>query len=183
MYANCSKGAVRDQFSLVIDRMSTPTTQTHPFHPIVFQDSKILILGSFPSIDSFEKSFYYAHKRNQFWKILSAITGYPINNRDQKIWLLKQSKIALWDMIKRCSRENSLDSSLEEIEVNNIAEFLEEYPSIEQVAFTGRLAERLYRLHFDYLGLETIYLPSPSSAYAKMSLQEKIEQYKERLKV
>ncbi|MCK4442847.1 MAG: DNA-deoxyinosine glycosylase, partial [Sulfurovaceae bacterium] len=97
----------------------------HPFEPIVFNDSQILILGSFPSIDSFKESFYYTHKRNQFWKILSDITKYPINNRDQKLWLLKRSQIALWDMVKSCSRESSLDSSLENIEVNNIAEFLE----------------------------------------------------------
>jgi len=153
----------------------------HPFEPIAFNDSEILILGSFPSIDSFKESFYYAHKRNQFWKILSAITGYPINNRDQKLWLLKRSKIALWDMVKHCSRDNSLDSSLENIEVNNIAKFLEDNPTINKIAFTGRLAERLYRLNFDYLDIETIYLPSPSSAYAKMSLQNKIEIYKEKL--
>jgi len=153
----------------------------HPFEPIVFRDSEILILGSFPSIDSFKDSFYYAHKRNQFWRILSAITGYPINNRDQKLWLLKRSKIALWDMVKSCSRDNSLDSSLEDIEVNNIAEFLEDNPTIHKIAFTGRLAERLYRLNFNYLDIETTYLPSPSSAYAKMSLQNKIEIYKEKL--
>jgi len=154
---------------------------THPFTPIVFNDSKILILGSFPSIDSFEKSFYYAHPRNQFWKILSAVTAYPINNRDQKTWLLKESKIALWDMVANCVRDNSLDSSLEDIEVNNIAEFLEEHPTIEKVAFTGRLSEKLFKMHFDYLEIETLYLPSPSSAYAKMSLENKTVIYKEKL--
>ncbi|HIM93724.1 MAG TPA: DNA-deoxyinosine glycosylase [Campylobacterales bacterium] len=154
---------------------------THPFTPIVFNDSKILILGSFPSIDSFEKSFYYAHPRNQFWKILSAVTTYPINNRDQKTWLLKESKIALWDMVANCVRDNSLDSSLEDIEVNNIAEFLEEHPTIEKVAFTGRLSEKLFKMHFDYLEIETLYLPSPSSAYAKMSLENKTVIYKEKL--
>jgi len=155
----------------------------HPFNPIVFQDSKILILGSFPSIDSFNNSFYYGHKRNQFWKILSSITNYPINNQDQKIWLLKRSKIALWDMVKECNRENSLDSSLEDIEVNDIASFIEKYPTINKVAFTGRLAENLYKIHFDYLDIETIYLPSPSSAYARMSLKNKIEIYSSRLEV
>jgi len=154
---------------------------THPFQPIVFKNSKTLILGSFPSIDSFEKSFYYAHPRNQFWKILSAISNYPINNRDQKTWLLKESKLALWDMVLNCTRDNSLDASLEEIEVNNIAEFLELNPSIRKVAFTGRLAEKLFKMHFDYLEVETIYLPSPSSAYAKMSLERKIEVYREKL--
>ena len=153
----------------------------HPFQPLVFKDSKILILGSFPSIDSFEKSFYYAHPRNQFWKLLSELSGYPINNRDQKIWLLKVSKIALWDMVKNCTRDGSLDSSLEDIEVNNLAEFLEEYPTIEKVAFTGRLAERLFKIHFDYLEIETVYLPSPSSAYAKMSFEQKLEKYRELL--
>jgi hypoxanthine-DNA glycosylase len=155
--------------------------EEHPFNPIVFKDSKILILGSFPSIDSFHKTFYYAHPRNQFWKILSAITGYPINNRDQKIWLLKTAKIALWDMVASCSRDNSLDSSLENIEVNNIASFLEENLSIQKVAFTGRLAEKLYKINFDYLEIEQQYLPSPSSAYAKMSLENKIFIYKEKL--
>ena len=156
---------------------------THPFQPIVFKDSKVLILGSFPSLDSFDKAFYYAHSRNQFWKILSEITSYPINNQDQKIWLLKKFTLALWDMVATCTRDNSLDSSLEEIEVNNIAEFLEEHPNIKKVAFTGRLAEKLFKLHFDYLEIETVYLPSPSSAYAKMKFEQKKEIYKEELKV
>lgn len=151
------------------------------FKPIIFKESKILILGSFPSIDSFENGFYYGHSRNQFWRILSEISGYPINNRDQKIWLLKVSNIALWDMVKSCVRDNSLDSSLEDIEVNNIAEFLEEYPNIERVAFTGRLAERLFKMHFGYLDIDTIYLPSPSSAYAKMSFKKKLERYRDLL--
>ncbi len=153
----------------------------HPFNPIVFKDSKTLILGSFPSIDSFDKSFYYTHPRNQFWKILSALSNYPINNRDQKIWLLKETKLALWDMVESCQRENSLDSSLEEIEVNDIAQFLEEHSSIKKVAFTGRLAEKLFKMHFDYLEIETVYLPSPSSAYAKISFEQKVEIYKKLL--
>lgn len=155
----------------------------HPFNPLVFKDSEILILGSFPSIDSFDKAFYYAHPRNQFWKILSTITAYPINNRDQKIWLLKISKIALWDMVANCTRDNSLDSSLEDIEVNDMASFLEEHSSIKKVAFTGRLSERLFKMHFDYLEVETVYLPSPSAAYAKMSLESKVALYKEKLEL
>jgi len=152
----------------------------HPFEPIIFNDSEILILGSFPSIDSFDKSFYYAHPRNQFWKILSNITGYPINNRDQKIWLLKRSKIALWDMVSSCSRDNSLDSSLENIEVNDISSLLDRYPTINKIAFTGRLAEKLYEINFGYLDIDRVYLPSPSSAYAKMSLEKKIVIYKDK---
>ncbi len=153
----------------------------HPFKPIVFKDTQILILGSFPSIQSFEKNFYYAHPRNQFWKILEAVTGYPVNNRDQKIWLLKECKLGLWDMIKGCSRENSLDSSLENEEVNDINALLEEYPTIIKLAFTGKKAEALFKTHFSHLDIETVYLPSPSAAYAKMSFKEKAIAYKKLL--
>jgi hypoxanthine-DNA glycosylase len=142
----------------------------HPFKPIVFKDSEILILGSFPSIKSFENNFYYAHPRNQFWKILEGVTTYPVNNRDQKLWLLKECRFALWDMIKACSRDNSLDSSLEDEDVNDIAAFLEENPNIKKLAFTGKKAQALFETHFSHLEIERVYLPSPSA-----------EIYKERL--
>lgn len=153
----------------------------HPFKPIVFKDTEVLILGSFPSIKSFENNFYYAHPRNQFWKILEAVTSYPVNNRDQKIWLLKESKFGLWDMIKKCSRDNSLDSSLEDEEVNDLAAFLEENPTIKKLAFTGKKSQALFETHFGYLEIERVYLPSPSAAYAKMPLEEKIAQYSKKL--
>ncbi|MDY0196071.1 MAG: DNA-deoxyinosine glycosylase [Sulfurovaceae bacterium] len=156
---------------------------THPFSPIVFKDTKTLILGSFPSIKSIENNFYYTHPQNQFWKILSSITSYPINNRDQKIWLLKESKIGLWDMISSCNRENSADSSIEDEDVNDIAALLEKYPSIQTVAFTGRKSQMLFNLHFGFMDIDTCYLPSPSSAYAKLSLEQKIIAYKETLKL
>lgn len=153
----------------------------HPFKPIVFKDTQMLILGSFPSIQSFEKNFYYAHPRNQFWKILEKITTYPVNNRDQKVWLLKECKFGLWDMVKVCSRENSLDSSLENEEVNDLAVFLEKHPSITKLAFTGKKAEALFKTHFSHLTIETVYLPSPSAAYAKMTFDAKVSEYKKLL--
>lgn len=153
----------------------------HPFKPVVFKDTQTLILGSFPSIQSFEKNFYYAHPRNQFWKILENVTTYPVNNRDQKVWLLKECKFGLWDMVKVCSRENSLDSSLENEEVNDLATFLEDHPSITTLAFTGKKAEALFKTHFSHLTIETVYLPSPSAAYAKMNFEQKAAQYKKLL--
>ncbi len=156
---------------------------SHPFDPIVFPDTEVLILGTFPSIDSFEKSFYYAHPRNQFWPILSILTGYPINNRDQKIWLLKQSKLGLWDMVAGCHRENSLDSSLKGIEVNDIPALLRKYPSIRKILFTGRKAQELFERNFGDLEIERDYLPSPSPAYAAMSFEEKAKVYAEKLEM
>ena len=153
----------------------------HPFDPIVFKDTETLILGSFPSIKSFENNFYYAHPSNKFWKILEAVTTYPINNRDQKLWLLKEAKLGLWDMVEKCSRDNSLDSSLENEEVNDIAGFLEAHPSIKKLAFTGKKSEALFKTHFSHLEIETVYLPSPSSAYAAMKFEDKVLAYKKAL--
>ena len=150
----------------------------HPFKPVVYKDTETLILGSFPSIKSFEKNFYYAHPSNKFWKILEAVTSYPVNNRDQKLWLLKECNFGLWDMVRECSRESSLDSSLENEEVNDIGSFLEEHPSIKKLAFTGKKAEALFKIHFAHLEIETVYLPSPSSAYASMKFEEKVLAYK-----
>jgi len=155
---------------------------SHPFKPIVFKDTEVLILGSFPSIKSFENNFYYAHPRNQFWKIMEAVTAYPVNNRDQKIWLLKESKFGLWDMIQNCRRDNSLDSALEDEEVNDLAAFLEEHPSIRKLAFTGKKSQALFETHFGFLDIDRVYLPSPSAAYAKMTLNEKTEIYKRELR-
>ena len=153
----------------------------HPFKPIVYKDTETLILGSFPSIKSFERNFYYAHPSNKFWKILEAVTTYPINNRDQKLWLLKEAKLGLWDMIEKCSRDNSLDSSLENEEVNDIAGFLEAHPSIKKLAFTGKKAQALFKTHFSHLEIEAVYLPSPSSAYAAMKFEDKVSAYKKAL--
>ena len=153
----------------------------HPFKPVVYKDTEVLILGSFPSIKSFENNFYYAHPSNKFWKILEAVTTYPINNRDQKLWLLKEAKLGLWDMVRECSRDNSLDSSLENEEVNDIAGFLEAHPSIKKLAFTGKKAQALFKTHFPHLEIETVYLPSPSSAYASMYFEEKVVVYKKQL--
>jgi len=151
----------------------------HPFQPIVYKDTETLILGSFPSIKSFENNFYYAHPSNQFWKILEAVTSYPVNNRDQKLWLLKEAKFGLWDMIKECSRDNSLDSALENETLNNINNILESYSSINKLVFTGRKAETLFKMHFSYIDIETYYVPSPSSAYAAMKFDAKVQKYKE----
>ncbi len=154
----------------------------HPFPPIIDKNSKILILGSFPSIKSFEESFYYAHPRNQFWPILSAIYGMPAESREQRTALLKRAKIALWDVVAECRRTNSADSNLKECEPNDIPSLLREYPNIEKVLFTGKKAYTLYRRYFaDRVELPTALLPSPSPAYASMNFEEKLKRWRELL--
>ncbi len=155
----------------------------HPFDPILFHDTQTLILGSFPSIDAMKHNFYYAHPRNQFWRILEEVTGYPIRNRDQKLWLLKESKLGLWDMVASCYRENALDSQIEDASLNDIQGVLEAHPQIERIAFTGRKAQHLFEAQLGHLEIERLYLPSPSPAYAKMSFEAKVIAYKTALGV
>ena len=148
----------------------------HPFDPIVFENSKILILGTFPSFKSIEDNFYYSHKQNQFWRLLASIYNEKIpTNIDDKIYFLKKYEIALWDMVKSCKRENSLDNSLKEIEVNNIELFLKNYPNIEHISFTGKRSQKLFEKNFSYLKIRTDYLPSPSPAYKKLSFKQKLK--------
>jgi len=152
---------------------------SHPFGAFVPKDPEILILGSFPSIKSFEDNFFYAHPQNQFWNLLSAVYDYKrLQSVEEKSNFLENHKIALWDMIKSCERENSLDSNLKKIEVNNIKAFLQEHPTINKVCFTGKTSEKLYKQHFSYLKVPTFYLPSPSPAYRAMKYDEKLKKYR-----
>lgn len=154
----------------------------HPFKPIIFNDSKTLILGSFPSLKSFENSFYYAHPRNQFWPILSSIYGMPVKSKQEKIALLKSAKIALWDVVGSCERSNSADTNLKLCEPNDIESLLKEYGSIKRILFTGRKAQTLFKRFFDdRIDLPTALLPSPSPAYAAMDFSAKLKIWKEAL--
>jgi len=153
-------------------------TFTHPFKPFITSTSKTLILGTFPSIKSFEDNFYYAHKRNQFWKLLSQTFGEEEpKSIDEKKELLKRYDIALWDMVSSCRRKNSLDSNLKDIKPNDIKALLKEYPSIQKICFTSKTALRLYEKNFSDITKPTFYLPSPSPAYASVGFEEKLKGY------
>ena len=155
--------------------------QAHPFDPIIFPDSKILILGSFPSLKSFEKNFYYAHPRNQFWPLLAAVFNEENSTIEAKISLCQKHHLALWDSAKMLSREsgNSSDSNLKDIVPNDFKKLLEDFPSIEKVYFTGKKAEAIFNQHFKDIAIEKALLPSPSPAFAAMSFEKKLIRYKE----
>ncbi len=152
---------------------------THPFDPILFSDTKILILGTFPSLDSFKYDFYYAHKRNQFWKILSSIYNMPVETIENKVALLRTHKIGLWDIVASCERTNSSDTNLKNCILQDIPTLLKNYPSIEMIAFTGQKAAKLYAKEYAGLSVTTVVLPSPSPAYAKLSFEKKRARYAE----
>jgi double-stranded uracil-DNA glycosylase len=158
--------------------------EKHPFEPIIFTDSKILILGSFPSLKSFEEGFYYAHPRNQFWPILAEVFDEDISTDKKKIALCKKYHLALWDSAKSLRRGsgNSSDQNLKEIEVNDFKKLLDDYPSIETVLFTGKKSEAIFNQGYKDLPVKKALLPSPSPAYAAMRFEEKLEVYKKLLK-
>ncbi len=154
----------------------------HPFKPIIFNDSKILILGTFPSIKSFENQFYYSHPKNQFWEILGTIfNDKKPTTIKEKIDFLKRHHIALWDTICECIRKNnnSKDDNLEVIKPCDIQKLLKEFPNIIKVAITSRKAEKILNNYFP--NIKATYLPSPSPLYASKTIDEKVKEWKEKL--
>ena len=158
-------------------------TQYHTIEPIIFPDSKVLILGSFPSIKSFEEGFYYAHPRNQFWPILATIYNMPIQTKEEKIALCKKHNIALFDSAASLQREakNSSDTNLKNITVNDFEKLLAEYGNIRTILFTGKKAEQIFNKKYKHLQIKKTQLPSTSPAYASMKFEEKLTKYKEAL--
>lgn len=153
-------------------------THFHPFPPIIDEHTRILFLGSFPSIASFEHSFYYAHGRNTFWPIMEEIFGVTFrDNEDKKSFCLAQG-IGVWDVIGSCERNNSSDSNLKNIVPNDFKKLLTEYPNIRVVAFTGKKAFDLFQKYFKDLPIEKVVLPSTSPAHAAMKREEKTAIYK-----
>lgn len=144
----------------------------HPIEPFFAKDSKILILGSFPSVKSREAMFYYAHPQNRFWKVVSAIfdAPTPISTADKRIFL-KQTKIALWDVIKSCEINGSSDSSITNAVPNDICKILKA-SSIERIYTNGKASYNLYQKHIkNSIGIDAVYLPSTSPANAAWSLE------------
>lgn len=144
------------------------------------KDSKILILGSLPSVASRDKGFFYAHPQNRFFKILAYVFNEeePKSIENRKEFLLKHN-IALYDVIFSCDIYGSSDATIENVEPINLKELLKEYPKIKKIFTTGKKAKELYDKYLlPQVGIEAISLPSSSAANASMNLEQLVEQYK-----
>ncbi|MFY9143627.1 DNA-deoxyinosine glycosylase [Sulfuricurvum sp.] len=150
----------------------------HPFPPILDHNTRILFLGSFPSIASFEQSFYYAHPRNAFWPILEEIFNVPLGTNEAKKVFCLEKGIGLWDVIGSCERSNSSDTNLKNCIPNDFEKLLDEYPNIRALGFTGKKSHDLFMKYFKGLDVEKVLLPSTSPAHAAMKFEEKKEIYK-----
>ncbi len=151
---------------------------SHVF-PAVFDDrSRILILGSFPSVKSREMQFYYGHKQNRFWKMVSEMLKEEVPQTiEEKKGMLLRNHIALWDVIDSCTIIGSSDSSIEDVKANDIAGLLKK-TEIVKVFLNGRKAYELYNKHvLKQTGVEGILLPSTSSANAGRKYEDLLEDW------
>ncbi|MBQ1787386.1 MAG: DNA-deoxyinosine glycosylase [Erysipelotrichaceae bacterium] len=151
----------------------------HQIEPVYDKDSKILILGSFPSVRSRETGFFYGHPQNRFWKIVAAVfeEDVPATIEEKKKMLLRNG-IALWDVVASCEIEGSADSSIRNVRPNDIKKLISE-TSISRIYVNGRTALKLYQKYLEeQLGMEAIVLPSTSPANAAYSLERLIDAWR-----
>lgn len=152
---------------------------THPFPPLYNKDSRILILGSFPSVKSREQMFFYGHPQNRFWKVISSVfeCDVPQTIEEKKQLLLKHG-IALWDVIASCEITGSSDSSIKNVKVNDLSIILEE-ADIRHIFVNGRTAEKYFKKYTKaQIKRDAICLPSTSPANAAWSVNRLVEEWK-----
>ncbi len=147
----------------------------HSFEPVFDENSKILILGSFPSLKSREMGFYYGHPQNRFWKLLAKVLDTEIPNTiDEKKDLLLLNKIALYDAVSTAIIEGSMDRDLEVVKASDLQNIL--YSSnIVKIFCNGN---KSYLTVTKEMKLEAIKLPSTSAANARYSLDDLYESWK-----
>ncbi len=151
----------------------------HPIEPVWDLNSKVLILGSFPSVKSRETKFYYGHPQNKFWRVLSAVlSSYTPLTIDEKKAMLKANRIALWDVIASCDVRGSADSSIKNVVPNDVNMIIKN-SQIQSIFVNGGTAARLYdRYLLDFVGIGATKLPSTSSANASWTFERLCEEWR-----
>ncbi len=149
------------------------TTQTHPFPPLYDERSRVLILGSFPSVKSRQEAFFYAHPQNRFWPMLASLFGAPTpRTTAEKTALILDHRLALWDTIARCEIAGSSDASITNVVANDLRPILDG-ADIRAIFCNGGTSYKWYnRLLRDELGREAALLPSTSPANARCTAAE-----------
>ena len=147
--------------------------------PVHGESPEVVILGSFPSRQSLLKKEYYGNPRNHFWQIIETL--FPINRRlpyRVRTSRLVDHRIALWDVICTCSRKGSADARIQNPVFNDLAGFLESFPTLHLVALNGSTAGRYYHQLNISASVPAVVLPSTSPVNTRYSLDEKINKWK-----
>lgn len=147
--------------------------------PVIAANTRILILGSFPGAASLAAQQYYAHPRNQLWPILSALTGEDLAGLPyaERLPRLLAHGFGLWDVVKVCEREGSLDASIRNAAANDFVRLHELCPRLEVVGFNGQTSGK-FAPQFAAAGYRTIVLPSTSPAYAALTFESKLASWR-----
>lgn len=158
---------------------NTPTHVTHGFPPVYDANSRILVLGSMPSVKSREVNFYYGHPQNRFWRVLGAVLGveFPDDPAGKRELLLAQ-KVALWDVIAECDIIGSSDATVRNVVPNDLSVILDAV-SVAAIFTNGGTASRIYaKFQLPQTNREAVALPSTSPANAAWSLDRLVETWK-----
>lgn len=151
----------------------------HPIPPLYSENSKSLILGSFPSVKSREAAFFYGHPQNRFWAVTAAVLGCkkPETVAEKKEMILSNG-LALWDVIASCEIEGSADSTIRSVTANDLSEIIEN-SKIERIFVNGKTAEKYYNKYtFPKTKIKAICLPSTSPANAAWSFEKLVEAWR-----
>ena len=148
----------------------------HPFGPLFGPESRVLILGSFPSVKSREQNFFYGHPQNRFWKVIAALYGQEAPKTiEEKKRLILSHRLALWDSIAECTIIGSSDSSIRDVRANDLRLILDHCP-IRRIYCNGRKSHEMYEKYIQpVLGREAECLPSTSPANAQWSLEKLVD--------
>lgn len=158
----------------------TYTHVSHDFEPVFDENSKVLILGTFPSVKSRENQFYYGHPQNRFWKVIAGLTESKVPQTiEEKKKLLLEHGIAIWDVIESCDIIGSSDSSIKNVVPADIERVVAN-SKIQNIYANGGTAKKLYEKYSQKkTGREIIGLPSTSPANAAYSLERLLECWQE----
>lgn len=162
----------------------TPPRDTHPqkttpllgLAPVISTQTKLVILGSFPGQQSLSTQQYYAHPRNQFWPLLSAIFNHDLYalTYKERLQAVLDYGLGIWDVYATCQRVGSLDSAIKNGIVNRLEQLRQHAPSLQAVAHNGGLSWRNASC-IKELDVAVYRLPSSSPAHARMSFAEKLQ--------
>jgi len=160
--------------------MASSTSPLLTGFPLIMQpDAQLLFMGSFPGEASLAAQQYYAHPRNQFWRLLSAVLNEDLASLpyEARLRTLAQHRIGLWDVIIACERKGSLDSSIRRPQVADLSVLIEGFPELQTIAFNGKTAGR-FAPQFEDAGWRTVVLPSSSPANAQLSFDQKLVKWR-----
>jgi hypoxanthine-DNA glycosylase len=148
--------------------------------PVIGRETRLVVLGSFPSVASLQAGEYYAHPRNHFWPLLSALWGLDLRALPyrQRIAEVRRRGLGIWDVYAACRREGSLDSAIEDAQLNDLAGLRRRAPGLVAVAHNGGESARAMR-HTRALGVPVWRLPSTSPANASWSFERKLAAWRE----